>query len=359
MKVALIITGRLETLTGGFIYDRFLVEALRRRGHRVELVGLPQASYGLSLAANLSRGLSRRLDGGGWDLLLQDELAHPRLLGVNRSLRAGPRRPIVGIVHQLLCLQPRRKWINAFYRVFEKRYLAGLDAFVFNSEATQRQARRLAGRERPQRVVRPAGNRLGAPAAADAIAARAERAGPLELLFVGNLSPVKGLEGLLRALALLPQAGWRLTVVGDTQMDRAYARRARRLVSRLGLSAAVAFSGRLEGGDLRAAFLRSHALAMPFAHEGFGIAALEAMGFGLPVIGSERGAVREFVRHGENGWLAAPGELAAVGRHIVAWMSDRRLLGRMGRAALATHRAWPTWEESMAQACLFLEELAG
>lgn len=359
MNVALVITGRLETLTGGFIYDRFLVEALRRRGHRIELVELRCGSYALSLAESFSPGLRRRLTGGRWDLLLQDELAHPGLVGVNCSLRDRTRRPIVGIVHQLLCLQPRRKWLNAIYRFFEKRYLSGLDAFVFNSEETRRQAQQLIGRERPQRVVRPAGNRLGGSTAADAIAARAERAGPLELLFVGNLSPVKGLEGLLRALAQLPQTGWRLTVVGDAHMDQAYARRVRRLVSRLGLSTAVAFSGRLEGGDLRAVFLRSHALAMPFAHEGFGIAALEAMGFGLPVIGSTRGGVREFVRHGENGWLAAPGDLSAVGRLIETWMSDRRLLGRMGRSALATHRAWPMWEESMNGACLFLEEVAG
>lgn len=359
MNVMLVITGCLETVTGGFIYDRFLVDALRRRGHRVEVVGLPRRSYPLSLADNLCPGLRQRLFFGGWDLLLQDELAHPCLFGVNRSLRARQRRPIVGIVHQLLCLQPRRKWINALCRFFEKRYLSGLDAFVFNSEETRRQALRLIGRERPQRVVRPAGDRLGGPPSPDAITARAERAGPLELLFVGNLSPVKGLEELLRALARMPPAGWRLAVVGGADMDRPYARRVRRLVSRLGLSGRVAFLGRLEGDDLRAEFLRCHAFAMPFAHEGFGIAALEAMGFGLPVIGSTRGAVGEFVRHGENGWLAAPGDLAAVCRRIETVMADRRLLGRMGRSAQETHRSWPTWEASMDGACRFLEEVAG
>lgn len=359
MNVLLVITGRLETLTGGFLYDRFLVDALRRRGHRVEVVGLPRRSYPLSLADNFRPGLRQRLFSGRWGLLLQDELAHPCLFNVNRSVRARVRKPIAGIVHQLLCLQPRRKWLNALYRFFEAGYLSTLDAFVFNSEETRRQVRRLIGQERPHSVARPAGDRLGGLPSPDAITARAERAGPLELLFVGNLSPVKGLEQLLRALARMPMAGWRLAVVGDADMDHAYARRVRRLASRLGLSDRVAFLGRLEGDDLRAEFLRCHAFAMPFAHEGFGIAALEAMGFGLPVIGSTRGAVGEFVRHGENGWLAAPEDLSAVCRRIEAWMSDRRLLAKMGRSALATHRAWPTWEESMESACLFLEEVAG
>ncbi|MFO7709620.1 MAG: glycosyltransferase family 4 protein [Desulfobacterales bacterium] len=357
MKIALVITGRLEALTGGFLYDRFLVDALRRRGHRVEVVGLPWRPYALCLATNLSRRLRKHLFGRGWDLLLQDALAHPGLVGLNRSSAARACGPVVGIVHQVLCLQPRRAWLNTIYRFLEKRFLEELDAFVFNSEETRRQVRRLIGRERPHRVARPAGNRLGGLPPAAAIAARAQRAGPLELLFVGNLSQVKGLAELIGALAQLRQGGWRLTVVGDTEMDRAYARRVRRLASRLGHSSTVSFLGRLKGDDLREVFLRCHALVMPFAHEAFGIAALEAMGFGLPVIGSTRGGVGEFVRHGENGFRVAPGDTHSLRRHIETLWADRTLLDRMGRSAQQTHRAWPRWEESMEDACLFLEGL--
>jgi glycosyltransferase involved in cell wall biosynthesis len=357
MKIALIIAGTLDSLTGGFIYDRFLAEALRRRGHRVEVVGLPARPYPLCLADNFSWKLRKPLMAGSWDLLLQDELAHPSLVALNRALQARNRRPIVGIVHQVLCLQPRRRWLNRIYRAVEKRYLAGLDGSLFNSEDTRRRVRRLIGRERPCQVARPAGDRLGRLPSPAAIAARARRTGPLELLFVGNLSPIKGLEELIRALAPTPQAGWRLTVVGAADRDRSYAQRVRRLVSRLRLFAEVSFAGRLDGSDLRDVFLRCHALAMPYAHEGFGIAALEAMGFGLPVIGSTCGGVGEFVRHGENGWLVAPGDSAALRVYVETLMKNRALLDRMGRSAYETHRAWPTWEESMGEACRFLERL--
>ncbi len=357
MRAALLITGRLETVTGGFIYDRFLVDAMRRRGHRVEVVGLPRRPYPLCLAENLSPRLRKRFNSGGWDLLLQDELAHPALIGLNRSLR-DRRRPLVGIVHQVLCLQPRRAWLNTIYRFFEQRYLRGLDALLFNSETTRRQVFHLIGQERRHCVVRPAGSRFDGRPSPEAIAERARSAGPLELLFVGNLSPVKGLEELITALARVQPAAWRLTVVGDPDMDRPYARRVRSLAARLHVSSAVAFLGRLEGSALRAVFLRCHVLAMPYAHEGFGIAALEAMGFGLPVIGSTLGGVGEFVRHGENGWLVAPGDLESLGRRVETLQADRARLERMGRSAVETNRAWPAWETAMQEACDFLEGVA-
>jgi glycosyltransferase involved in cell wall biosynthesis len=96
---------------------------------------------------------------------------------------------------------------------------------------------------------------------------------------------------------------------------------------------------------------------MPFAHESFGIAALEAMGFGLPVIGSSAGGVAEFVRHGENGFRVAPGDRESLRRHIAALHRDRELLASMGAAAFDTGSAWPSWEQSMEPACVFLEKL--
>ena len=117
------------------------------------------------------------------------------------------------------------------------------------------------------------------------------------------------------------------------------------------------FRGRLDGEDLKAVYSRSHVLAMPFAQEGFGIAALEAMGFGLPVIGSSASGVREFVRHGENGFLVAPGDHESLRRHIELLHRDRGRLIAMGKAAYTTGCAWPPWQQSLEPACVFLEKL--
>jgi glycosyltransferase involved in cell wall biosynthesis len=358
MHVALVIYGALDALTGGFIYDRFLVKALEGRGHRVEVISLPWRSYARCLPDNRSGPLRRRLCAGPWDMLLQDGLAHPSLFALNRRIRAATRKPIVGVIHQLLCRQPRCRLANRFYRAIERRFLGSLDACIFTSTVTRSRARALAGGCRPDCVALPAGNRIGPPPPLTTVVERSRREGPLELLFVGNLTPVKGLAELLEALAGLDRGSWRLTVAGSLSFDRRYVRRVMRAAAARHGQDQVAFRGLLEGQALGNVFSRSHVLCMPFAHEGFGMAALEAMGFGLPVIGSAEGGVREFVRHGENGFLVKPGDCRALIGHITELHRDRRRLAEVSRAAMRAHGSWPTWEQSMRGACVFLEGLA-
>ena len=88
MRVGLVIYGGLETVSGGYLYDRMLVRHLRARGDSVEIVSLPWRDYARHLGDNLSAALYRRLRDGAWDVLLQDELNHPSLVAVNRRLGA-------------------------------------------------------------------------------------------------------------------------------------------------------------------------------------------------------------------------------------------------------------------------------
>lgn len=358
MRIGLVIYGRLDTLTGGYLYDRFLAEALGRRGHRVDVISLKQKPYARSLLDNLSRSLEARMNDRSWDLLLQDELCHPSLFRLNRRIRAGRRRTtIVGIVHQVLCRQPRRRLLNLAYRWGECNYLRTTDGLLFASRFNRDMVRQLSSRDCPMQVALPGGDRLGRIPSAKLIIERSHKAGPLELLFVGNLSPVKGLQPLLESLARLPPHMWRLTVAGSLTTDRTHARRILGWVARRGLGSRVRFLGVVNGEDLRMIYTTAQVFVMPFAHEGFGIAALEAMAFGLPVMGSTAGGVREFVRHEENGFLVAACDHLAVRRHLELLHHDRIRLAGMGQTAWQTFSAHPSWEESMNRACEFLEEL--
>ena len=86
MRIGLLIYGSLETVSGGYLYDRKLVEYLRRRRVEVEIVSLPWVGYGRSLFHNFSPPLYRQLHDAPYDLLLQDELNHPSLFLLNRWL---------------------------------------------------------------------------------------------------------------------------------------------------------------------------------------------------------------------------------------------------------------------------------
>jgi glycosyltransferase involved in cell wall biosynthesis len=354
----MVIYGRLDTLTGGYLYDRFMVEALRRRGHQVELIPLESKPYARALLDNLRHGIASQLNGRPWDLLLQDALCHPSLVWINRRLHARRRMRIVAIVHQVLSRQPRRPWLNLAYRRIERAYLETTDGLLFASRFTRDAARELIGTDRPMLVAPPGGNRLGRIASERTIYERSHRSGPLDILFAGNLSPVKGLDLLLESLSRLPHSMWRLAVAGSLTANPRHARRIGDWLSSRGLESQVRLLGVVDGQNLAALYTTSQVFAMPFAHEGFGIAALEAMAFGLPVIGSTAGGVKEFVRHAENGFLVAAGDHAAVCRHLAGLHSDRGRLAAMGARALHTFSALPTWGQSMNRVCAFLEKVA-
>ena len=105
MRIGLVIYGSLDTLSGGYLYDRMLVEHLRRQGDEVEIFSLPWRDYARHLTDNLSTGLLRRLQGSRLDVLLQDELNHPSLFWLNRRLHVN--YPIVSIVHHLRSSEKR------------------------------------------------------------------------------------------------------------------------------------------------------------------------------------------------------------------------------------------------------------
>ncbi len=234
MRVALVLYGSLDFISGGFLYDRMLVEYLRRQGETVDIVSLPWPSYARGLVDNLSAALKQRLTSLRADVILQDELAHPSLFWLNRSLQGRGRAPVAAIVHHLRCSEARPAWQNRCYRLVERRYLASVNAFIFNSQATQASVEALVGQGKPAVVAYPGANRFRVDLTDADLAARAREPGPLRLLFLGNVIPRKGLHTLLEALALLPREAWRLTVAGSLEADAAYVRQVRSRIAEAG-----------------------------------------------------------------------------------------------------------------------------
>jgi glycosyltransferase involved in cell wall biosynthesis len=184
---------------------------------------------------------------------------------------------------------------------------------------------------------------------------RAAAPGPLQIIFVGNLIPRKGLHTLLGALASLPPRDWLLTVVGSPDMDISYARAIRGQIATLGLTGRVSLLGTLSPPELAARLRQSHLLAVPSSYEGFGIVYLEAMRFGLPVIAGDAGGSREIVSPGVTGFLVPPGDSTALARGLASLLPNRDLLVRLSLAALDQAASHPTWEGSAAQVREFLD----
>ena len=349
MKIGLIIYGRLDTLSGGYLYDRKLVEHLQDRGDTVEIISLPWEGYGRSLLHNSWFALQEQLRQAEFDLLLQDELNHPSLFWLNRRLRGQIPYSIISIVHHLRCSEARPRWQNWLYWLVERRYLASVDGFIFNSQTTRQVVQSLVGTAQPHVVALPAGNRFATALTTEQIEARARQPGALRLLFVGNLIPRKGLHMLLQAVAQLPLSDWQLDVVGDTAVNPRYTQRIQQTIAKQNLNSNVILHGTLNGDELVLKMANSQLLVVPSSYEGYGIVYLEGMGFGLPAIGGQRGAAHEIIAEGVDGFLVSGGETAVLSQHIHTLHHNRPLLVQMSLAAQQRFQAHPTWQQSMAQ----------
>lgn len=358
MRVGVTLYGSLGRRSGGFRYDRRLVEGLRDAGDEVAVVELPWRTYPRGLLDNVSPAVRRRLD-VDVDVMIQDELAHPSLVRTNRHLSY----PIVSLVHHLR--SEERRPLAPAYRAVEARYLSTVDGVVCNSDATRATVVE-AGRGRGRgsgsgpgvgevMVAPPAGDRFDPDVDGTVLAGRAS-VEPLRLVFVGNLVPRKGLDTLLGGLAAV-DADWTLTVVGR-RADAGHVRRVRRRIGRAGLGSRVRMAGELSDDDLAGVLRRSHALAVPSRYEGFGIVYLEAMSFGLPVVATAAGGAGEVVTDGETGFLVAPGDERAVAEAVRTLAVDRDRLLEMGRAARRRYEAHPGWGETVDRVRGFIADVA-
>jgi glycosyltransferase involved in cell wall biosynthesis len=350
MHVGLVLYGGLDEQSGGFRYDRRLVAELRAAGDTVDVIELPWRSYPRGLLDNLSTATAAAI-GGDFDVLLQDELAHPSLIRANRRLSS----PVVSIVHHLLADEGGR--LAPFYRAVERRYLATVDAAVCNSEATQRAVIGTGALVADQTVVAPpAGDRFDPDIDHRRIRERAHE-DPFRVIFVGNIEPRKGLDTLVAGLTRVDEP-WQLTVVGRAT-DSDYRREIERQVRTAGCEDRVTFTGRLPDGELETALRRSHVLAIPSRHEGFGIAYLEGLSAGLPAIGTTAGGADDIVTDGETGLLVDPDDPSAVADAVRTLATDRDLLVEMGLAARHHYQSHPNWSVTADRVRDFLADVAG
>lgn len=356
MVVCLIIYGSIDTLTGGYLYDRQLMKHFERNGHRMHLLSLPMRRYPLGLADNLTRRLKDRLEQVKPNLVLQDELCHPSLIDLNSRLKTDRSMPVVSIVHHLYCKEKRRPLLNVIPTWIEKRYLDTVDGFVCNSKTTCDSVFNLSRSPRPHVIAPPGGDRWGRPALRHP--KRAVGEGPMRLIYVGLVIPRKGLLPLIEALARVRAQNWRLDVVGSLKMDRRYANRCRQLCAHLGLVPRIRFRGEIKDSDLMKNMAEAHLLCMPFAYEGFGITTAEAMRCGVPAMGSTAGATRELISHGENGLLFDPGDIPGVAAALSQLAADREWLHTMGRSAFKRAQSHPSWRASMGQVEAFARRMA-
>jgi glycosyltransferase involved in cell wall biosynthesis len=347
MKIGFVIYGSLDTLSGGYLYDRKLVEYLRSQGDEVEIISLPWRNYFSHLTDNFTFNLPT-----GFDILIQDELNHPSLIGANREKHP---YPIVSLVHHLRCSELRPKWQNDFYRVIEKKYLKSVDGFIFNSQTTKGVVNILIGNSKTDVVAYPPTDRFGEAISEEEIIERS-KSKELRILFLGNVMERKGLHVLLSAVSSQPLAV-KVDIVGSLSVEPKYAKQMQEFVATHNLTSHITFHASLNNEPLKQILKKSHILIVPSSYEGFGIVYLEGMGFGLPAIGTTAGAASEVIEHDKTGYLIEPNDSETLAKQISKLVEDRGLLNQLSLNALKRYQSQPKWDETAKNIRDFLQKM--
>lgn len=161
------------------------------------------------------------------------------------------------------------------------------------------------------------------------------------IVSVGSLRPVKRRDLLIRsfarAVAARPGVDWQLRIIGSGP-DR---RQLIDLSQRLGVARRVEFLGGLAPTDVARHVRCADVFALTSDHETFGVAVVEALACGVPVVVTDCGGTRDFVGS-DDGTLCPPGNVDAIARSLIHTLENGTSYHRRDIAGRAAHRFQPT-----------------
>ena len=341
-EVVFAVPGDLANPTGGYAYDRRIIEGLAALGWRTAVVdlgdGFPfptteaRAAARTRLAA-LPIGPPIVIDGLAFGALPEAAAA----LGATHSL--------VALVHHPLALETGLSAAaSASLRASERAALACARHVIATSTTT---ARLLAAdydvRSERLSVVEPGTER---------VATRPRRVeSVIALLAVGAVVPRKGYDVLVAALARLKHWPWRLVIAGDCGRSVDTFRRLVADIAALGLGDRVQLAGTVTAEELASLYASADLFVLPSRFEGYGMAYAEAIAHGVPVIGTNAGAIPETVP-ADAGVLVPPDDVDMLAATLQRLMDNPAERERLAAGARAT--AFPSWR---GQAALFARAL--
>jgi len=158
----------------------------------------------------------------------------------------------------------------------------------------------------------------------------------VRLLFVGSIEPRKNVVNTIKSLAAA-SSPVRLDLVGVC-FSKAYGDAVAKLIETSGTAHSTALLGRLDEKALKARYAASTVFILVSVMEGYGMVYGEAMRYGLPIIGTTRGAVPELVEDGINGFLCDPDDIGGIAAAI-GKLNNREVWERISRANLRKYES--------------------
>lgn len=326
--------GDLSLKTGGYAYDRKVIDGLRSLGWTVDLLPLGEGFPAPSQATiqSASKMLSALPDN---TLLLVDGLAFGVLEAWATAEAA--RLRIVALVHHPLALETGlSETEQKGFRASERAALASARHVIVTSPMTAREVSANYRVEAHSITVALPGTERADPSSAN------NHPVP-QILSVGTLSRRKGYDVLLSALKSIKDLDWQATIIGSKTLDPATSAALSRQVNELDLAERVQLAG--EVNDPKGYFASADIFALASRYEGYGMVFAEALSHGLPIVACKAGAVPDVVPE-EAGMLVPVDDADAFGRALRLLLTDPDARQRLAAAARQAGVQLPDWPET-------------
>lgn len=339
---AFAIPGDIATLTGGYIYERRLLEGLRALGHDMRHLRLPASfpdpappEMAAAVAALVAEDRPLIIDGLVFGAIETRGLAQVRA-------------PIVAMIHHPLALEsglaPARR--DQLDRTERDNLRLARHVLVPSPHTLRILTERYD--VPPDRIT------IARPGVLPARRAPAPVRPPL-ILSVGILHPRKGHDVLIRALGGISDLDWRAVIVGNP-WDRDHADALACQLAQSPVAGRIRLAGRVDVDRLERLYAQALVFALATRYEGHGLVFDEALAHGLPIVACAVGAVPDTVP-ADTGLLVPPDDPPAFAAALRRMLADTALRQSMQAAARRAGRALPGWEKTAAIASRVLRQL--
>lgn len=346
--------GDLNTPTGGYAYDRRIIEGLERLGWQIQLISLgdgypfpnpAQIERARGALHNLTKGIPMVIDG----------LA----LGALPDLAAeiAKRHPLIALIHHPLAFEFGLSGAEiTLLKQSETLALKQVVRIVANSPTTARDLNQHYGIS-PQiiEVILPGTDRIHCLEPRNQ--KKVDHLDQVQLLSVGSIIPRKGFQYLIPALEPLSDLSWTLSIAGDASRNPAAYERLMMDIKRCHLVDRVKVLGVVSNEELENLYAKADIFVLASLFEGYGMVYAEAMAHGLPIIATTAGAIPDTVPQ-EAGLLVGPGDISALTIALKALIQDAPYRAQLSSGALQVATQQPTWDHATKKFAVLLTQLA-
>jgi glycosyltransferase involved in cell wall biosynthesis len=342
---AFAIPGDMHQKTGGYIYEKSLLLALRAAGRDVAHIQLP-ATFPDPGAADMAQTVATLAALPADQPLILDGLVYG---AIDTAGLATVCAPLIAMIHHPLGLETGLPAARANALLAREAANLALAAHVVVPSPHTKRILVADFGVNADRIS------IALPGFAPADPVRAPTTPPL-ILSVGLLAARKGHDVLIAALAAVADLPWQAQIVGSVH-DAGVARDLSAQIMRLSLQDRITLRGRISDDALTGLYQQASLFALATRYEGYGIVFGEALLHGLPIVTCAAGAVPETVPQGA-GILVPVDDATALATAMRRVLTDEGLRAAMAQASTLAGQALPRWADTAAIMGTVIDRLA-